>query len=137
MSKRSALIFSFLLLSLCGFAQNVKTYMAEGDLLYGKKKYKSAVQAYQKALAINPDDAQVNFKLGLAYLYSDTKSKAATFIDKAYRLKPTIDNRIDYYLGIAFQNTNDFKRAVEHFESFKKTNPNVSSIADDLITACL
>lgn len=116
--------------------QSIKELTVEGDRLYGKKKYKDAIVAYKKALEINPDDAQINFKLGLSFLYSDTKSKAATFIDKAYKLNPNIDNRIDYHLGIAFQNRNEFKQAIEHFEYFKKNNPNVGAIADERIAEC-
>ena len=119
------------------FGQSVKELMAEGDRLHGKKKYRDAILVFKKALDINPDDALINFKLGLAYLYSDTKSKAATFIDKAYRLNPKIDNRIDYHLGTAFQNRNDFKKAIEHFESFRQNNPNLSTIANERITECL
>jgi outer membrane protein OmpA-like peptidoglycan-associated protein/Tol biopolymer transport system component len=120
-----------------GYGQTVKGYMEVGDRYYGKKKYKEAIQSYQQAQQINPDDALLNFKLGLAYLYSDTKSKAASYIDKAYRLNPNIDNRIDYHLGLAFQNTNNFKGAIQHFESFIKKNPAVASIAEERIAECL
>jgi outer membrane protein OmpA-like peptidoglycan-associated protein len=136
MCRKILLVITVLLLAQSGFAQSLKDLVANGDKLAGKKNYKGAIESYLSAMQINPDDAQLNFKLGLAYLYSDTKSKAASYIDKAYRLNPNIDNRIDYHLGIAFQNTNDFKRAIEHFEAFKKQNPNVSSIADEKIAEC-
>ena len=129
MLKRT-LFLMFLLASVGIHAQSFKEFMSEGERQYGRKKYKEAIIAYKKAMEINPDDAMLNFKLGLAYLYSDTKSKAATFIDKAYKLNPNIDNRIDYHLGIAFQNRNDFKRAIEHFQYFSRSNPHVAEIAD-------
>ena len=110
--------------------------VAAGDKFYSKKNYNGAIKSYGEALAINPDEAALNFKLGLAYLYSDTKSKAAAFIDKAYRLNPAVNSKIDYYLGIAFQNTNEIKKAIQHFEYFKKNNPNVASIADAKIAEC-
>jgi outer membrane protein OmpA-like peptidoglycan-associated protein/Tol biopolymer transport system component len=137
MTKRFLLILGFLLFGFFVFAQSVKQYIEAGDRHHSRKNYKEAIASFKKALEINPDDAAVNFKLGLSYLYSDTKSKAASFIDKAYRLNPNIDNRIDYHLGIAFQNTNDFKKAIEHFEYFKKKNPNVSTIADERIMECI
>ena len=61
----------------------MKDLMAAGDKFYSKKNYASAIKSYTNALAVNPDEATINFKLGLAYLYSDTKSKSAAFIDKA------------------------------------------------------
>ena len=73
-------------LILCSFvvsAQDQKTLIANGDKFYGKKDYKNALATYLAAQEINPDDAYLNFKIGLTYLYSETKSKAATYIDKA------------------------------------------------------
>nr|HPH46219.1 OmpA family protein [Chryseolinea sp.] len=126
----------FLLSVISSHGQSVKDYMAAGDKFYSKKNYKEAIESFKSALDINPDDATVNFKLGLAYLYSDTKSKAATFIDKAYKLNPNINNKIDYHLGVAFQNTNNPKSAIEHFEAYKKKNPGVASIVDERIAEC-
>src|SRR5687768_1177157 len=136
MLRKVSFIVSLSLIVVASYSQSLKELVANGDKLVGKKNYKGAIEAYLSAIQINPDDAQLNFKLGLAYLYSDTKSKAASYIDKAYRLNPNIDNRIDYHLGIAFQNTNNFKKAIEHFQAFKKQNPNVSSIADEKIAEC-
>ncbi len=129
-----AVLFGLIFFS--SHAQSIKELVANGDKFAAKKDYKNAINVYSQALAINPDEASLNFKLGLAYLYSDTKSKAAAFIGKAYRLNPEINPKIDYHLGIAFQNTNDFKKAIEHFEIFKKNNPNVASIAEAKIAEC-
>jgi outer membrane protein OmpA-like peptidoglycan-associated protein len=119
-----------------GYAQDVKSLIAAGDKFYGKKDYKSAMSSYMSAFEMNPDDALVNFKIGLTYLYSETKSKAASYIDKAYRLNPAVNPDIDYHLGIAFQNTNEFKKAIEHFERFKKKKKELGSIADEKIAEC-
>lgn len=137
MLRKILFFFTVILLPVVSVqSQSLKELIANGDKLVSKKNYKGAIEAYLSAIQINPDDAQLNFKLGVAYLYSDTKSKAASYIDKAYRLNPNIDNRIDYHLGIAFQNTNNFKKAIEHFQDFKKKNPNVASIADEKIAEC-
>lgn len=126
-------------LILCAFivsAQDQKALIAAGDKHYGKKDYKKALEVYLQAQEINPDDAYLNFKIGLTYLYSETKSKAASYIDKAYRLNPAVNPDIDYHLGIAFQNTNSFQKAIEHFERFKKKRNNLASIADEKIAEC-
>ncbi len=117
-------------------AQDAKTLIANGDKFYGKKDYKNALETFLRAYEMNPDDASLNFKIGLTYLYSQTKSKAATYIDKAYRLNPAVNPNIDYHLGIAFQNTNEFKKAIEHFERFKKKKKELGSIADEKIAEC-
>lgn len=118
-------------------AQSVKELINTADQLYGKKNYSAALAAYLKAYEANPDDASLNFKIGLTYLYSDTKSKAALYIDKAYRLNPGVHQDIDYHLGVAFQNTNDFKKAIRHFDDFKRKNKKLASIADEKIAECM
>ncbi|MBL0741186.1 OmpA family protein [Chryseolinea lacunae] len=125
-----------LLLGSATYAQDQKALIAAGDKYYGKKDYKNALASFLAAQEINPDDASLNFKIGLSYLYSETKSKAASYIDKAYRLNPAVNPDIDYHLGIAFQNTNDFQKAIEHFERFKKKKANLSSIVDEKIAEC-
>ena len=130
------LLFVIFLLSIVAHGQDQKTLVATGDKYYGKKDYKNALAAYLAAQDLNPDDAAVNFKIGLTYLYSETKSKAASYISKAYRLNPAVNPDIDYHLGIAFQNTNEFQKAIEHFENFKKKKANLSSIVDEKIAEC-
>ncbi len=130
----ACLIIIFTLTS--AYCQSFKELIAQGDKYESKKDRKNAIKAYTAALEINPDEASVNFKLGQAYLYSDTKSKAAAFIDKAYRLNPAINPKIDYYLGLAFQNVNEYKKAIQHFEAFTKRNPKIASIAEKKIAEC-
>ncbi|GCC50276.1 tetratricopeptide repeat protein [Chryseotalea sanaruensis] len=118
-------------------AQSVKELIGTADQLYGKKNYSAALITYLKAYEVNPDDASLNFKIGLTYLYSDTKSKAALYIDKAYRLNPGVHQDIDYHLGVAFRNTNEFKKAIRHFDDFKRKNKKLASIADEKIAECM
>jgi len=121
---------------IASIAQSTKELVEQGDKFYGKKDYKHALESYLAALESNPDDAAINSKVGLSYLYSETKSKAAKYISKAYRLNPSVDDQIDYHLGLAFQNTNEFKKAIESFEEFKKKKKNLAQIADKKIAEC-
>lgn len=134
--QKYVIIITLVAATLSGYGQSLKDLVKQGDGYYDKKAYKKALELYLKALDVNPDDASVNLKIGLAYLYSETKSKAAKYISKAYRLNPDIDDEIDYHLGIAFQNTNEFKKAIEHFEQFKKKKSKLASIADKKIAEC-
>jgi outer membrane protein OmpA-like peptidoglycan-associated protein/tetratricopeptide (TPR) repeat protein len=136
MVKFVLVIFFSLLFSIETLSQSVKDLIAQGDQHYGKKQYKKAIDLYLQALNINPDDASLNLQTGLSYLSSETKSKAARYISKAYRLNPNINDQIDYHLGVAFQNTNEFVKAIEHFQEFKKKKSNLASIADKKIAEC-
>jgi outer membrane protein OmpA-like peptidoglycan-associated protein/Tol biopolymer transport system component len=118
------------------FSQDVRELTAQGDKFYSKKQYKKAIDLYLQALNINPDDASLNLQTGLCYLYSETKSKAARYISKAYRLNPNINDEIDYHLGVAFQHTNEFQKAIDHFREFKKKKSQLAAIADKKISEC-
>jgi len=133
---KTLLAVIFFLSALSALSQDQKTLIATGDKFYSKKDYKNALASFLAAQELNPDDASLNFKIGLTYLYSETKSKAASYIDKAYRLNPAVNPDIDYHLGIAFQNTNEFKKAIEHFERFKKKKKELASIANEKIAEC-
>src|SRR5690606_38456014 len=136
MYKSLLTLFVFFLLAANGYAQNIKDLVTRGDQFYGKKDYKNALELYLKALEGNPDDAAINLKVGLSYLYSETKSKAARYISKSYRLNPSINDEINYHLGVAFQNTNEFIKAIDQFEQFKKKKVNLAAIADKKIAEC-
>ena len=136
MVKRIPLTFFLLLSTFFALAQNASALVEQGDKFYGRKDYKKALELYLSALEVNPDDASINLKIGLSYLYSETKSKAAKYISKAYRLNPGINDEIDYHLGVAFQKTNEFLKAIDHFQAFKKKKSNLGPIADKKIAEC-
>lgn len=130
----SAWLFCHLVLTAWG--QSPRELVKQGDVYYDKKEFKRALEFYLKALENNPDDAGVNLKVGMSYLYSETKSKAAGYIDKAYRLNPSINDEINYHLGVAFQNTNEFRKAIDQFEQFKRKRSKLAEIADRKIAEC-
>lgn len=124
------LVLLLITFSFSSFAQNL---MDKADRLLTKKDYKSALQTY---LSIGGDDAELNFKIGLCYLYTETKAKAVPYLEKAYNIKPNVDLDIDYYLGLAYQNDHQYARAKKHFEEFKRQNKKLSGITDEKIHQC-
>lgn len=136
MSSRFTLAVVFFLITLTCVCQPARELVQKADNHYDKKEYKKAIELYLQALDINPDDARLNLQTGLAYLYSETKSKAAKYISKAYRLNPSINNEIDYHLGVAFQHTNEFHKAIEHFQEFRRKRSQLAQLADKRISEC-
>ncbi len=128
--------FSVFMIVASSYGQSTKEMQSQADKFYSKKDYKKALELYLGMLNNNPDDAAINMRIGLCYLYSETKSKAAQYISKAYRLNPSVNDDIDYHLGMAFQNTNEFLKAIEHFQAFKKKKSNLAEIANKKISEC-
>ncbi len=83
--------------------------------------FKAAIIEYKKAHKFNPNSAEVNFKLGNAYLYTNEKYKALEYLTKAEKLNPTVDDFLDFYLGMAKQLDMDFSGALKHYTKFESS----------------
>ena len=62
----------------------------EGDKLFYEETpfYQLALPYYEKANNFNPENAELNNKLGECYLNSNNKFKAYDFFAKAFKLNP-------------------------------------------------
>jgi len=120
--------------SVASFGQASKDLIDKGDRLFAKKDYSNALQTYLSAA--NGDDPDLNFKIGLCYLYSETKSKAVSYLESAYRAKPNVDLDIDYHLGMAYQNDHQYAKAKLHYEEFMRKNKKLADIAREKIHQC-
>ncbi len=130
------LTFIPLVLSIAVHAQNVKAVVEKGDRAFARKDYETALTNYLEANKSAPDDAGVNFRVGLCYLHTEKKAKSLAFLERAYTTKPDVDQDIDYHLGLAYQSNHDFKKAIRHLETFKQKNKRLAEIADQKILEC-
>ncbi|MEO7990353.1 MAG: OmpA family protein [Chryseolinea sp.] len=126
----------FIFITASGFSQSSKDLIDKGDRLYAKKDYGGALQLYLPACDTKGDDALLNLKVGMCYLYSETKWKAAIYLEKAYRLDPKVDLDIDYHMGMAYQQNHEYSKAIVHYEQFKKNNKKLANVANEKIQAC-
>lgn len=116
------------------FAQ--KDQIDRGDKYYAKKDYENALKAYLAAFSSAADDPTLNFKIGVSYLYTERKSLAVPYLEKAYKIKPEVDADIDYHLGMAYQNNHQYAKARDHFIEFRKKNKKLSDISNHKIMEC-
>jgi outer membrane protein OmpA-like peptidoglycan-associated protein/tetratricopeptide (TPR) repeat protein len=129
MDKFLYLTFFCASISLSAWAQ-----VDKGDRLLAKKDYENAVKAYLTSGAT--DNVDVSFKLGLCYLYTETKAKSLPYLEKAFREKPNVDEDIEYYLGMAYQNNHQYGKAKEHYENFRSKNKKLYEITTEKIFEC-
>lgn len=78
-----------------------------------------AIFHYAKAQAFNPNNAELNFKLGNAYLYTNEKYKAKDYITKAIQLDPEVDKKKELFLGMINLLDGKFDEAAKYFKSFE------------------
>jgi outer membrane protein OmpA-like peptidoglycan-associated protein/tetratricopeptide (TPR) repeat protein len=100
-----------------------KNNLEEGDKLYeqGAVFYKDALPFYQKAQEFNPNNADLNYKLGKCYLQSAFKTNALKHLEKAVSLNPEIDIEAQYYLGVAYHIAMDWDKAIAAYSKYQKT----------------
>lgn len=97
--------------------------MEEGDGYFDQIEvmWKEAIPMYLEANNFNPKNALLNFKLGACYLHSMERDKAKGYLEKALALNPSIDPRINYYLGQTYHLEYDFDNAIKYYSKYQGT----------------
>ena len=94
--------------------------LKEGDRIFDEDRrafFNLAIPYYLEAQQFNPDNAELNYRLGVSYLFSSQKRKSLPYLTKAFKLDSTIDPyNIHYLLGWAHQLNSNWDLAIEEFE---------------------
>ena len=102
---------------------DVETVIKLGNLYYDGKAYPQAIQYYEKALTLQPKNADVRTDLGTAYWYTGDPDKAIASFEKALAIRPNHPDTL-FNLGIVkWQGKKDPKGAVVAWEKLLQTNP--------------
>lgn len=94
-----------------------------GDKFYEEKTQGSMLQAldlYLIAYEYNANNAQLNYKIGICYLYSIYKQKSLYYLERAYELDPKIATDILWNLAAANQYNYNFDKAIALLNDYKK-----------------
>ncbi len=91
----------------------------EGDWNFkeGVGTYPMARDHYLYALQYNPDNAALNYKLGVCYLYTDNKYEAINYLLRAYTIDAEVSGDIHLVLGMAYQLILEFDKAMEQYNT--------------------
>jgi cytochrome c-type biogenesis protein CcmH/NrfG len=112
-----------LLVQLQSNSKDVDTIIKLGNLYYDSRAYPQAIEYYEKALSIQPGNADVRTDLGTAYWYTGDPDKAIASFEKALTVRPNHPGTL-FNLGIVrWQGKKDPKGAVIAWEKLLQTNP--------------
>lgn len=91
----------------------------EGDRNYkeGLGTYPMARDHYLYAHQYNPENAALNYKLGVCYLFTDNKYEAINYLLRAYTIDHQVSGDIHLLLGMAYQQVLEFDKAMEQYNS--------------------
>lgn len=73
----------------CGQKIMAQFYYSQAGEAHNKGNYPKAIELYQKYLSISPNDPEVNYNMGVAYLDSGDKGKAQEQVKKLAALGET------------------------------------------------
>lgn len=113
-------IFCFFL-SISVSAQTEKRYLKEGDDAYRAGDNNTALSYYMKALEKNPENAEINYKIGSLYIHMIYKHRSLPYLEKAFALNPKISNDIHKLLGISYHYNLMWDKAIEQYELARET----------------
>ncbi len=101
----------------------------EGDRIFetGAYNYKYAISYYLDANSFNPNNDELNYKIGKCYLYSNNKVKSILYLEKALLINPDIKPDLKYLLARGYHLNNEFDKALLQYNAFKAgINPQVN-----------
>jgi len=93
-----------------------------GLACYESGKYKDAIDAYKRAIKVDPDYTYAHLNLGVAYLKSHMQTNAVQALKRLIRIDPE-DAMGHYNLGIAYYESGKYKDAIETFKQAIRINP--------------
>ncbi len=96
------LLIASSLLFFSGRAEAVKSaenYFSEGVSAFAEKNYREAVRQFEKALKVNPEDANTYYYLGNCYGYLGDKQKAEECLEKAVELDPELKGAVEVLIA--------------------------------------
>ncbi len=101
--------------------KEAKANLAQGykNFDLGTGMYMTALDFLLKAQAFNPNNAQLNYRIGRCYLASIQKTKSIAYFEKALALDPSIARDIKYLLAKGYQLNLEFDKAIQYYQEYK------------------
>ncbi len=95
--------------------------------------YKTALPLFEKANEFNPNNAELNYKIGICYLNTNFRTRSLPFFEKAIQLNPTVNPDLKFYLGNSYQLHKKWDQAIKSYEEYISQNTNVKGANTDLL----
>ena len=97
-----------------GMLSNIYTY---------KRQHQEAVAEAEQAIALEPNNSQINFFMGVALMYAGRSSEAVGFFKRTMQLDPHYPINRLHFLGLAQFSLGQFQEALTTLESAHARKP--------------
>jgi len=86
-----------------------------------KGSYLLALEYYLEGYKYNPENAQLNYKIGISYLGSILKANSLSYLEKAYTANSKVATDIVLQLAYSYQYNYQFEKAIEFYNTYKSS----------------
>jgi cytochrome c-type biogenesis protein CcmH/NrfG len=94
-----------------------------GNLFYDGQQFPNAIQYYERALAIHPENPDVRTDMGTAYWYAGNADKALEAMQLSLKYRPGHPQTLFNLGWVRWQGKADAKGAVDAWQQLLKLNP--------------
>jgi len=99
------------------------SYVKLGNLFYDGKEFPPAIQYYERALLIHPDNPDVRTDMGTAYWYMGNAEKALAAMETSLKYRPGHPQTLFNLGWVRWQGKQDPKGAIDAWQQLLKANP--------------
>ncbi len=93
-------------------------FYIEGQQQSRWRAYREAAKAYEEAIAIEPDFAHAHHQLGITAFLLGQPAPAITHLERAKAIMPDAFTNLEFFLGQAYFNAEQYAEAVAALEAF-------------------
>ncbi len=133
--RRTAVLYLLLAFGLSGksYADSFRSKIAEGNKLYHVNKYEQALQEYEAAAAVRPDDPRASFNKGTAQYRLKAWDQSAEELQKSSMSRdPKMRARSLYNLGNVHLQSGKYAEAVKSYQESLRVNPRDEDAKENL-----
>ena len=98
------------------------SYMLLGNSYVYTRDYEPSIDAYRKAIQIDPKNNRAYYQLGIAYDYQQRYEESIKVYNDLLKIDPDHQGA-HYYLAIAYAAQHNKRAALEHYEIWRRKNP--------------
>ncbi len=100
-------------------AQTEADFIKKADHVFKLNKHKEALENYEKAYALNPDNLKTNYRIGILHLDGNYKYKSLPFLEKVLNEEKNPEKYFYKYLGLAYHYAHRFDEAEVNYKKFR------------------
>ncbi|MCX5736538.1 MAG: tetratricopeptide repeat protein [candidate division NC10 bacterium] len=97
-------------------------YVDRGIVAYGQGQYQDALQAFQEAVRMNPDNVNALYYVGMVYLAIDQPAAAQEALEQAQKLNPN-DADVAYQLAVVYFTQQQYDKSDALFQGLYTRDP--------------